>query len=55
MHRRYTSKYLHHKQMQRRVINPLINSTTDEWNNCRSLIDKASWILQFWAILIHSS
>ena len=49
----YTSKYLHHKQTQLRVINPLINSTTAEWNYCRSLIDKSSWTLQFCAVLIN--
>ena len=52
VHRRYTSKYLHHKQTQRRVINPLINSSTDEWNNGRLLIDKSAWTLQFCAVLI---
>ena len=36
-----------------RVINPLINSSTDEWNNCRSLRDKSSWTLQFCAVLIN--
>ena len=36
-HHRYTSKDLHQKRMQRRVRNPLINSSTAEWNNCISL------------------
>ena len=53
MHRRYTSKYLHHKQMQCPVINPLINSSTDESNNSRSLIDKSSCTLQFCIVLIN--
>ena len=53
MPRRYMSKYLHHKQRQRRVNIPWINSSTDKWNNCRSLIDKSSWTLQFCAVLIN--
>ena len=39
--------------MQCWVINPLINSSTAEWNNCRSLIDKSSWTLQFCAVLVN--
>ena len=36
------------------MCHTLINSSTDEWNNCRSLIDKSSWTLQFCAVLINT-
>ena len=39
--------------MQHQVHNPLINSSTTEWNNCRLLINKSFWTLQFCAVLIN--
>ena len=50
-----TSKYLHHRQTQHRVIIPFVNSSTDEWCICWTLIDKSSLTWKFWAVLIHSS